>query len=322
MSFKVVITPRSFASTSPLPLKMLEDKGYTIVRNPFDRPLKETELIELVRDADALIVGIDRVTRKVISSAPRLNIISKYGVGIDNIDLEAAAERGIIVTNTPDVNTEAVADLTVGLMISAARHIPQADASMRRGQWRKFTGTALFGKTVGLLGTGRIGRAVARRLQGFNIILLLYDVVPDHAFAAEVGGEYVDLATVLKTADYVSIHLPLLPETANLIGEKELRLMKSNAILINTSRGGILDEKALICALRERRIRAAALDVFSHEPLEDEELLSLQNAVLTPHIGAYTEEAILLMGLEAAQNVISVLEGMTPKNIVTCCKAS
>ncbi|MGB9662165.1 MAG: phosphoglycerate dehydrogenase [Moorellaceae bacterium] len=322
MSIKVVITPRSFAATSPLPLKVLEERGFTIVRNHLDRPLNEEELLELVRDADALIVGIDRVTRQVITHAPRLKVISKYGVGIDNIDLEAAAERGITVTNTPEVNTEAVADLTVGLMLAAARQIPQADASMRQGQWKKFMGMALFGKTVALLGTGRIGRAVARRLKGFNTKLLLYDVHPDPSFAAEVQGEYVELTRALREADYISLHLPLLPETANLIGEKELRLMKPNAVLVNTSRGGIVEEKALARALRERWIRAAALDVFAEEPPRDQDLLSLSSAVFTPHIGAYTEEAVLLMGLEAAENVISVLEGKRPQNVVSRCKAS
>jgi len=322
MSIKVVITPRSFAATSPLPLKVLEERGYTIVRNPLDRPLNADELLELVRDADALIVGIDKVTRQVIENAPRLKVISKYGVGVDNIDLEAAAEKGITVTNTPEVNTEAVADLAVGLMLAAARQIPQADASMRQGQWKKFMGMALFGKTVGILGTGRIGRAVARRLRGFNTKLLLYDVRPDLSFAAEVHGEYVELARVLREADYVSVHLPLLPETRNLIREQELKLMKPNAVLINTSRGGIVEEKALVRALRERWIRAAALDVFAEEPPRDRDLLNLESAVFTPHIGAYTEEAVLLMGLEAAENVISVLEGKRPKNVVSCSKAS
>ncbi|HBT47856.1 MAG TPA: hydroxyacid dehydrogenase [Peptococcaceae bacterium] len=318
MTIKVVVTPRSFAATSPLPLKVLEERGYSIVRNPLERPLEVEELLELVGDADALIVGIDKVPRKVIENAPRLRVISKYGVGVDNIDLEAAAEKGIIVTNTPDVNTEAVADLAVGLILAAARRIPQADASMRQGQWKKFMGMSLFGKTVGILGTGRIGRAVARRLQGFNTKLLLYDVCPDPSFAAEVKGEYTEFARILREADYISVHLPLLPETRNLIGEAELRLMKPDAVLINTSRGGIVEEKALARALRKQWIRAAALDVFAEEPPRDRELLDLESTVCTPHIGAYTEEAVMRMGLEAAENVISVLEGRRPKNVVSC----
>jgi D-3-phosphoglycerate dehydrogenase len=295
---------------------MLREKGYEVVLNSQGRPLKQEELLELAADADGLLVGIDEVSRQVIEGSPNLKAISKYGVGVDNIDLQAARERGIIVTNTPGVNTEAVADLAVALMLCAARQVVAADHSIRKGEWKKFMGVSLFKKTVGILGTGQIGRAVARRLKGFEADLLLYDIARDEEFAAAIGGRYAGLEEVLQEADFVSVHLPLLPATRNLIGEAELRLMKAGAIIVNTARGGIIDETALVKAIREKWIRGAALDTFSVEPLANEELRKLPNVVLTPHIGAYTEEAVLMMGMQAARNLIDALEGRRPENIV------
>jgi D-3-phosphoglycerate dehydrogenase len=295
---------------------MLREKGYEVMLNSQGRPLKQEELLELAADADGLLVGIDEVSRQVIEGAPNLKAISKYGVGVDNIDLQAARERGIIVANTPGVNTDAVADLAVALMLCAARQLAAADHSVRKGEWKKFMGVSLFKKTVGILGTGQIGRAVARRLKGFETKLLLYDIARDEEFAATVGGRYAELTEVLQEADFVSVHLPLLPATRNLIGEAELRRMKAGAIIVNTARGGIIDETALVKALREKWIRGAALDTFSVEPLANEELRKLPNVVLTPHIGAYTEEAVLMMGMQAARNLIDALEGRQPENIV------
>lgn len=316
MGYKVVVTPRSFGATSTRPLDMLREKGYEVMLNSQGRPLKQEELLELAADADGLLVGIDEVSRQVIEGAPNLKAISKYGVGVDNIDLQAARERGIIVANTPGVNTDAVADLAVALMLCAARQLAAADHSVRKGEWKKFMGVSLFKKTVGILGTGQIGRAVARRLKGFETKLLLYDIARDEEFAATVGGRYAELTEVLQEADFVSVHLPLLPATRNLIGEAELRRMKAGAIIVNTARGGIIDETALVKALREKWIRGAALDTFSVEPLANEELRKLPNVVLTPHIGAYTEEAVLMMGMQAARNLIDALEGRQPENIV------
>ncbi|WP_406676971.1 phosphoglycerate dehydrogenase [Moorella sp. ACPs] len=316
MGYKVVVTPRSFGATSSRPLDMLREKGYEVVLNSQGRPLKQEELLKLAADADGLLVGIDEVSRQVIEGSPNLKAISKYGVGVDNIDLQAARERGIIVTNTPGVNTEAVADLAVALMLCAARQVVAADHSIRKGEWKKFMGVSLFKKTVGILGTGQIGRAVARRLKGFEADLLLYDIARDEEFAAAIGGRYAGLEEILQEADFVSVHLPLLPATRNLIGEAELRLMKTGAVIVNTARGGIIDETALVKALREKWIRGAALDTFSVEPLANEELRKLPNVVLTPHIGAYTEEAVLMMGMQAARNLIDALEGRRPENIV------
>ncbi|GBF34273.1 D-3-phosphoglycerate dehydrogenase [Desulfocucumis palustris] len=316
MSFKIVVTPRSFGAASPRPMELLQNKGYEIVRNSLGRPLKEMELIRLAGGADALLVGIDEVTDRVVDSLPNLKVISKYGVGVDNIALGAASRRGIPVTNTPGVNTGAVADLAIGLMLSVARQISAADHSTKNGEWKRFMGSSLYGKTVGILGTGKIGRAVAKRLRGFEVELLLYDEFKDSVFAGEVGGRYADLPEIYGKADFISLHLPLMPATGGLIGEKELRAMKPDAIVVNTARGGLVDEKALVRALREKWIRGAALDAFAAEPPRDEELLGLPNIVLTPHIGAYTEEAVLMMGMQSARNVIAVLEGKQPENVV------
>lgn len=316
MAVKVMITPRSFGVISDKPLEILRNKGYELIRNNTGRPLKAEEIIEMAADVDALLVGIDQVTAEVINKLPRLKVISKYGEGVDNIDLEAAAKRGIPVTNTPGVNTEAVADLAVGLMLCAARQIAAAHEATQEGLWKRFTGTSLYRKTVAVLGTGKIGRAVARRLKGFDVKFLFYDIAPDPDFAGEMGGKYAELEEIWQQADYISLNLPLLPSTRNLIGEEQLKSMKPNAILVNTARGGIIDEEALVKALQEGWIRGAALDAFSSEPLDNDELRTAPNLVLTPHIGAYTEEAITAMGMEAANNVIAVLEGRSPSNIV------
>lgn len=317
MSFKVVVTPRSFGATSTRPLEILEESGCEVIRNLSGRPLSESELMRLVSSADALLVGIDEVTGAVINSSSRLKIISKYGVGIDNIDLVTAAKKRILVSNTPGVNIDAVADLTVGLMLSVARQISQADCSVKRGEWKKFMGVSLYGKTVGILGAGQVGRAVARRLKGgFAVELLLYDKYESLAFAKEVEARYVRLEEILRIADFISINLPLMTETKGLIGEEELYMMKRETILVNTSRGGIVEERSLVKALQEKRLRGAALDVFTEEPPKNQDLFSLPNLLLTPHIGAYTEEAVTMMGLKAAENVIAALEGRQPENLV------
>ncbi len=315
--YTIVVTPRSFGAVSARPLELLQEKGFTIIHNPLARPLKQYELLELTKDADALITGLDEVSATVIGNSPKLRVISKYGVGTDNIDLAAAREKGIVVTTTPGANTEAVADLTVGLMLCVARRITEADRSVKKGEWKKILGVSLYGKTAGILGTGQIGRAVARRLRkGFNSEILLYDRYPDHNFARSLDAAYVSLDEIFSRCHFISVNLPLVAETAALIDAEAFRRMRADAILVNTSRGGIVDENALVNALRSKTIRGAALDVFAEEPLARSELFYLPNLVLTPHIGAYTEEALLIMGVTASQNVIDVLEGRLPATVV------
>ncbi|MEM3420634.1 MAG: hydroxyacid dehydrogenase [Candidatus Hadarchaeum sp.] len=256
--------------------------------------LKPPELLERIKNYEVLVVrSATKVTKEVIEAGKKLRIIGRAGAGVDNIDVEAAKARGIKVLNTPEAPTEAVAELVIGLMLSWARRLPQADSSMKQGKWLKseLMGTELRGKTLGIIGTGKIGQRVGSLAVAFGMKIVAQDCVVYPEFIAKTSCEYTDLDTVLKQADYLTIHLPLTPETRHLIGRRELGLMKSTAVLINTSRGEIVDENALIEALTGGKIAGACLDVFSREPPVDSPLLKLSNVILTPHIGASTHEA-------------------------------
>jgi D-3-phosphoglycerate dehydrogenase len=256
--------------------------------------LKPEELLVKVAGADVLVVrSATKVTKEVIAAGKKLKIIARAGVGLDNIDTKAAEKRGITVLNAPEAPTIAVAELVMALVLSFSRKIPQVDLSTKSGKWEKkqFMGTELRGKTLGVLGTGRIGRAVAERAKAFGMKLLLYDLMKDEEFSEQVGGTYVDMETLLRDSDFVTIHVPRLPQTEHMIGAKELSMMKPTAVLVNTSRGVVVDEVALVDALKNKKIGGACLDVFEKEPPADSPLLEFDNVVLTPHIGASTAEA-------------------------------
>ena len=311
--FKVLVTSRSFGREFKEPSKILEESGCKVkFATNFERPLTEEELLDLIVDVDGIIVGADKITRSVINKSNKLKVISKHGVGVDNIDLEAASKKGIVVTYVPDANYNAVADLTFGLMLAVARLICEADKTVRRGQWNKFIGTELWEKTLGVVGVGRIGKAVIRRARGFDMKVLAYDLLEDDASAREYKFDYAPLEDVLKMSDFVTMHVPLTEKTKGMIGEKELRMMKKTAYLINASRGEVVDEYALFRALSEKWIAGAALDVFKNEPPGDSPLLKLKNVVLTPHIGAYSYEAIKKMDITSAVNLLNVLKGEKP----------
>lgn len=311
---KILITPRSFASISKKPMEMLEGKGYEIVKNETGKPLNNKEMSELIEDVDGIIIGIDDLNAGIIKQAHNLNVISKYGVGVDNIDIKAATTQGIVVTNTPKANIDAVADLTFALMLALARRIPEADRETKAGNWKKFIGTSVWRKKLGVIGLGKIGRQVVKRARGFEMEILCYDIIQDEEFARQFGVRYVDLETLLKESDYITIHTPLNNATKGIIGYKELEMINENAFLINTSRGGIIDEKALYDALKNNKIKGAALDSYKDEPLKNSPLVELKNIIMTSHNGAYTKEAINNMGVQAAQNLIDVLEGREPEN--------
>ncbi|AEH50170.1 phosphoglycerate dehydrogenase [Pseudothermotoga thermarum] len=318
-SKRVFVTALSFSKYSKEPKEYLEKHGVEIFWNPLGRPMKEEELIiELLKVSPihGIIVGTDPITRKVIESLPDLKVIAKHGVGVDNIDLKAAKERGIIVTNAPGSNNEAVADLTWALILAAARQVPKADQTTRQGRWDRFVGYEIYGKTIGIIGTGQIGLAVARRAKGFGMRILGYDLVQNEIAIKELGVIYVSLEELLKESDVVTVHVPLNEKTQHMIGKKELELMKKTAILVNTSRGEVIDEEALYEALKNNRIFAAGLDVFSQEPPVNSPLLKLENVVLTPHIGAYTVEANYRMGMAAAKSIVQVFNGEVPENMV------
>ena len=313
---KILITPRSFASFSDKPLKMLTERGYEIKRNNTGRPYKKEEMLKLIKDVDGIIIGIDELSAEIIEKANALKVISKYGIGLDNIDINMATNKKIVITNTPTANVDAVADLTFGFILSLARRIPEADRKTKSGKWEKITGKSVWEKTLGIIGLGKIGRQVVKRAQGFKMNILVYDLVKDEKFAQSYNIKYVNLEELLQRSDYITIHIPLNDATRGMISYEELEKIKESAFLINTSRGGIVDEEALYNALRNNKLRGAALDVYSNEPPVESSLKELDNVILTPHIAAYTEEAIDNMSIQAAQNLIDVLEGRKPKNRV------
>jgi D-3-phosphoglycerate dehydrogenase len=257
-----------------------------------------------------------RMTKNVIDAGKKLKVISKYGVGVDTIDVEYATKRGILVCYTPGVNSDAVAEHTLGLILATLQKIPQSMAYLRKGGWReeKFLGEELTGATVGIIGFGNIGLRLAKKLSGFEIRLLVYDPYVSKERIERAGGEKVDLSDLLRNSNIVSLNLALTPETFHMIGEKELQQMKPTGYLINTARGPLIDEKALYRALIERWIAGAGLDVFEEEPAKPENpLFSLDNVVVTPHLGGSTNKARKRLVIMAVENLIKVLKGDLPE---------
>ena len=310
MTYKILSTSPTFGYYASEPVDYLKSHGCTIELTPQTKKLSEEEIIQKVTDLDAMIVGIEKITEKVITAAQKLKIISKHGAGVDNIDVKAASSKGIIVTSAPGANSDAVADLTIGLFLAVARKIPFADRSIRDGAWPRVVGVQLNGKVLGIIGLGQVGKKVARRALGFDMRVLTYDVIKD-------GITYVSLDEVFSQSDYISIHIPLTPSTQHLIGEKELGMMKKDTILVNISRGNIVEEEALYQALKTGRIRGAALDVFAQEPAaKANPLLALDNFIATPHMGGYTHEALRETGMICVRDIVSMLEGKRPQYVV------
>ena len=255
--------------------------------------LSPEELMKSIKGQDVLVVrSATKVTREVIEAGENLKVIARAGMGLDNIDVRAAEERGIKVVNAPEAPSVAVAELVFGLILGWVRHIPQADLSMKQEKWEKskLMGSELRGKTLGIVGTGRIGGEVAVRAKAFGMNLLAHDIVQNEELVKQTGARYVDMETLLRESDFVTLHVPLTEQTERMIGKRELELMKPTAVLINTARGEVVDEQALAEVLRSGRIAGACLDVYTREPLGDSPLLGLPNVVLTPHLGASTEE--------------------------------
>ena len=306
----VLVTARIFGHLSDKSLDMFTRNGLDVVPNPYKgKGLSENELIGLIKGVDALLTGVDQVTAKVIRAADRLKVISKFGTGVDNIDLDAATENGIIVTNTPGMNANAVADMTFSLMLGIARKVTLAFDQVRAGRWSLIVGTEIWKKSLGLIGLGKIGKGVAIRASGFNMKLLAYDKFPDKKFAKERNIKLVTLNQLLQASDFISIHVPLTPDTENLIGKCQFEMMKTSAFLINTARGGIVDENALYDALVSGRIAGAAVDVLKEEPPKKNRLVELENFIITPHISSFTKEAIRNTERVSAQNIIDLLKG-------------
>lgn len=306
----------------PQPVMDAIPRHYRVLCESADRPATVEALRHGFSQADAVICTLaDRIDTSLLSQAPKLKIVANYAVGYNNIDLSSAAQHGIVVTNTPDVLTDTTADLTWALLLAVARRVAEGDAFARTGQWTGWTPTQMLGadvtgKTLGIVGMGRIGQAVARRATGFRMSVLY---AGRHAVSSPPGLSWTrqPLDTVLKNSDYLSLHVPLTDTTRHLIGRPELAQMKPTAFLINTSRGPVIDESALIAALEERTIAGAGLDVYEHEPAVSPALCSLPNVVLLPHLGSATLETRVRMGLICLENITAALEGRSVPHRVT-----
>jgi D-3-phosphoglycerate dehydrogenase len=276
----------------------------------------EAEMRELIRGVDAVIAASDVYSAAVLEAADRLKIIARVGVGYDSIDLQAATAKGIIVSTTPGANHEAVADYAFGLILALARHIPLHDRLVRDGRWERHTGADVNGKTLGILGLGKIGKGMARRARGFAMRVIAHDPYWDEEFAREVRVERLSLEEVVRQADFLTLHLPASPATERIINADRLRMMKRTAFLINTARGTLVDERALDQALREGWIAGAALDVFEKEPPWGSAILQHDNVIFSPHVAGFSQRANELSIRMAVDNVLNVLTGRPPLDCV------
>ncbi|MDE4542351.1 phosphoglycerate dehydrogenase [Thermoanaerobacterium sp. R66] len=311
MKGKILITPRSLCHKKNDIIEMLSD--YEVLMNESGRSFVENELNELIRDVDGIIVGVDKITKEILDNAKKLKVITKYGVGLDNIDIEYAKKLGIKITYTPGANKESVADLVFTMILELSRQLFKMDKIVRDNRWDKVIGREVYGKVIGIIGTGNIGKSVAKRATGFDMRILGYDMFPDYEFAKEIGMEYVDLQTLLKNSDYITLHIPFTESMHHFIDREELEMIKTTAYIINTSRGELINEEALYEALKQKRLAGAALDVFEIEPPYNSKLIKLENVILSPHCGASTEDAINRMNMMAVEGLKSILEGKEPK---------
>jgi D-3-phosphoglycerate dehydrogenase / 2-oxoglutarate reductase len=302
---EIFLAPSSFGHYSYQPIILLEEQNFTHKENSIGRKLLPEEIVELAYNAEGIIAGTEIYSEDVINKLPNLKVISRLGVGLDNIDLKIADEKGIkvFITNSP---APAVAELILGLMLDVSRLISYHNQNLKEGKWEKKMGSLLRCKTLGIIGLGTVGKALIRLVQGFDFIVLAYDQVKDEKFQREYNVQYTELNTLLKESDIVSLNINLTDQTKYLINKTRLKLMKSDSVLINTSRGEIVDELALYTALKNGKLAGAGLDVFVQEPYSGL-LTELENVVLTPHIGSYAKEVRVQMEIEAAQNLIKGL---------------
>lgn len=299
---KIFISTSSFAKFSEEPLNLLKDAGYEVALNPQGRKLQIDESIQLVKGCIGLIAGTEKLNDEVLSALPDLKVISRCGAGMDGVDQGSAKAKGIVVRNTPNAPTVAVAELTVALILSLIRDIALMDKEMKSGQWQKRMGNLLHGKHVGIIGYGRIGKKVAEYLNVFGCELAYYDTYHQ---SDVFNLPKMELPELMRWADIITIHIS---SSECMIGAHELELFGSKGCVINTSRGGVIDEKALFDCLKMKKIKAAAIDVFEQEPY-DGPLKDLDNVILSPHIGSYAKEARIRMEVESVQNLLDALEG-------------
>jgi D-3-phosphoglycerate dehydrogenase len=298
------------------PLAALHAAGHEVRKIQVNAQTPAADLAAALEGATAVVAGGERYGDEVFRRAPALRHVARFGAGYDAIDVAAATANGVVVSNSPGANATAVADLTLGLMLSIARSIPRHDANIRAGVWQSRTGADVWQQTLGIVGLGRIGQGVARRARGFDMRLLAYEPMPNHAAVRELGVELAPIERVFQEADFVTLHLPASAETDRLVGARLLGLMKPSAFFINAARGRLVDEDALYEVLSAGRIAGAALDVRRDEPPTDARFNALENVVLTPHTAAATVKAQIASGQAAAEGVLRVLRGEQPEGIV------
>jgi len=310
---RILVTPTSYGKYDPELKRSLEEQVKHVIYNESGKPLSSEQVANLLPGIDGYIAGLDFIDANALASADKLKVIARYGVGIDRVDLQAAVSKGIVVTNTPGANSRSVAELTIGFMLSLARMIPLANDAVRRGEWPRLQGMSLNGKTIGIVGYGSVGQLVVSMLKPFLCKILVYDPFIEKETVQSHNAIYASLSAIQKEADIISLHLPLLPETTNLVDKAFMRGMKKGSSIINTSRGGIINEDELYDVLKEGHLHGAALDVYSDEPPQVQKpIFSIPQVIFTPHSGANTDDAANTMGALALEDCLRVLKGETP----------
>lgn len=304
---KVLTSPSSMGQCGSEPFDLLKEHGFEVINNPYGRKLTEDEVTELAKDCIGIVAGVEPLTPKVMDALPNLKCISRVGVGMDNVDLEYAKQKGIIVVNTPDGPTRGVAELTLAMTLSLLRRIPQADAALHQRKWKKQIGNLFLGKTVGVIGLGRIGKTVSEMFRALGNPVIGYDPFANREWAKEKGVEIKSFEEVLREADILTLHIPGNKDKSPVLTLAELDKMKDGAFLINIARGGVVDEDALFTVLKSGKLAGAAIDVYTKEPY-DGPLCDLDNIIMTPHLGSYAKEGKLKMEIDAVMNFINAIK--------------
>lgn len=309
MKKDILISSRSFGKVNSEAVNLLKKEGFKVIVNEEGKKLTENKILKIIDNNNivGIIAGTEKISKKIIDSAKDLSVISRYGVGLDNVDLKYAEKKNILVFNTPEAPSISVAELTLTMILNLIKKINKLDKKLKDGNWHPELGYLLSNKTIGILGLGRIGKKLVEFLFPFNVNILVYDTKPDNLFISKWNLKKVSFERLIKESDVISLHLPLSEKTKYLIDKKELSMMKKNAILINTSRGGIVNEEALYNSLKNDQIYGAAIDAFENEP-DIGKLKNIDNIILTPHIGTFTVETRKDMEIESVNNLIGGLK--------------
>lgn len=305
---KILVTSNSFGKQNSEVFDQLQEAGIKVIRNNTGRMMTEAELMEQTAEVDGIILGTEEFGRKIIENAKKLKVVSRYGVGIDNVDVQCLKEKGIELRITKNANSDAVADHTLGLMLAVAHNLAKADRSCRAEKWSKSTSLDLYEKTVGIIGFGSIGKKVSERVKGFRCQVIAFDKYFDEDYIRENKIIKADIDSILSQADFISLHLPSVPEYAGFLNQESFAKMKKTAIVINTARADLIDHPALYQALKDGVIAGYGCDVFAEEPKIDKTLITFDNVVMTPHMAAVTIGAINEMSRMATENILDVLE--------------